>query len=109
MVRKKNAKANYARSGGKPTAEKVRNTNQAVSESAYKRDENNYSTVFHDINDSDWNPRIPCFVDGVDAKAEGFGNIMLASMIDEQMVFVFMEGVLYIPSAGYNLFSPGLA
>ncbi|OWY90132.1 LOW QUALITY PROTEIN: Retroelement pol Polyprotein [Phytophthora megakarya] len=30
-------------------------------------------------------------------------------MIDEEMVFVFLENVLYVPKAGCNLFSPGLA
>ncbi|GMF61977.1 unnamed protein product [Phytophthora fragariaefolia] len=57
----------------------------------------------------DWNPTISGFADGVGAKAEGFGTIMLAAMIDEQIVFVLVEDVLYVPSAGCNLFSPGLA
>ncbi|POM69418.1 Retrotransposon protein, unclassified [Phytophthora palmivora] len=30
-------------------------------------------------------------------------------MIDEEMVFVFFEDVLYVPKAGCNLFSPGQA
>lgn len=30
-------------------------------------------------------------------------------MIDEQMLFVLVEDVLYVSSAGSNLFSPGLA
>ncbi|GMF25209.1 unnamed protein product [Phytophthora fragariaefolia] len=61
------------------------------------------------MKDSDWNPTISGFADGVGAQAEGFGTILLASMIDEEMVFVFVEDVLYVPGAGCNLFSPGLA
>ncbi|POM59370.1 Integrase catalytic core protein [Phytophthora palmivora] len=68
-----------------------------------------YFTVLNSIEDSDWNPNISGFADGVDAKAEGFGTILLATMIDEEMVFVFLEDVLYVPKAGCNLFSPGQA
>ena len=49
------------------------------------------------------------FADGIDAKAEGFGTILLAVMVDEQMVMLMIEDVLYVPSAGCNLFSPGLS
>ncbi|KAJ8537304.1 hypothetical protein ON010_g13293 [Phytophthora cinnamomi] len=49
------------------------------------------------------------FADGVDAKSEGFGTIMLAATVDEEMVFMLVEDVLYVPSASCNLFSPGLA
>ncbi|CAH0519666.1 unnamed protein product [Peronospora belbahrii] len=39
-----------------------------------------------------------------------FGTIILAVMVDEQMTFVLVEDdVLYVPSPGCNLFSPGLA
>ncbi|GMF53792.1 unnamed protein product [Phytophthora fragariaefolia] len=68
-----------------------------------------YFTSMQSMENSDWNPTISGFADGVGAKAEGFGTIMLAAMIDEQMVFVLVEDVLYVPSAGCNLFSPGLA
>ncbi|OWY93274.1 hypothetical protein PHMEG_00037393 [Phytophthora megakarya] len=54
------------------------------------------------MEDSDWNPMISRFADGVDAKAEGFGMILLGTMIDEEMVFVFVE-------ERCNLFSPGQA
>ncbi|KAE9224944.1 hypothetical protein PF004_g12068 [Phytophthora fragariae] len=66
-------------------------------------------TVLQSMEDSDWNPTISGFADGVGAQAEGFGTILLASMIDEEMVVVFVEDVLYVPGAGCNLFSPGLA
>ncbi|KAE9301123.1 hypothetical protein PF008_g22837 [Phytophthora fragariae] len=68
-----------------------------------------YFTVLQSMEDSDWNPTISGFADGVSAQAEGFGTILLASMIDEEMVFVFVEDVLYVPRAGCKLFSPGLA
>ncbi|CAH0481929.1 unnamed protein product [Peronospora belbahrii] len=55
-----------------------------------------------------WNPQIPGFANGMEAKAEGFRTIMLAVMVDEQMTFVLVE-VLYVPSAECNLFLPGLA
>ncbi|KAK1931546.1 hypothetical protein P3T76_012875 [Phytophthora citrophthora] len=58
------------------------------------------------MGDSDWNPTISGFADGVDAQAEGFGTILLASVIYEEMVFVFVEDVLYVSAAGCNLFSP---
>ncbi|KAG6958235.1 hypothetical protein JG687_00009509 [Phytophthora cactorum] len=67
-----------------------------------------YFTVLNSMEDSDWNPSMG-FADGVDAQAEGFGTILLATMIDEDMVFVFVEDVLYVPKAGCNLFSPGQA
>ncbi|KAE8903830.1 hypothetical protein PF005_g11108 [Phytophthora fragariae] len=68
-----------------------------------------YFTVLQSMKDSDWNPTISGFADGVGAQAEGFGTILLATMIDEEMMFVFVEDVLYVPGAGCNLFSPGLA
>ncbi|GMF53554.1 unnamed protein product, partial [Phytophthora fragariaefolia] len=68
-----------------------------------------YFTSMQSMENSDWNPTTSGFADGVGAKAEGFGTIMLAAMIDEQMVFVLVEDVLYVPSAGCNLFSPELA
>ncbi|GMF47884.1 unnamed protein product [Phytophthora fragariaefolia] len=68
-----------------------------------------YFTSMQSMENSDWNPTISGFADGVGAKAEGFGTIMLAAMIDEKMVFLLVEDVLYVPSAGCNLFSPGLA
>lgn len=68
-----------------------------------------YFTVLNNMEDSDWNPTISGFADGVDAQAEGFGTILLATMIDEKMVFAFAEDVLYVPKAGCNLFSPGQA
>ncbi|CAH0522350.1 unnamed protein product [Peronospora belbahrii] len=52
-----------------------------------------------------WNPQIPGFANGMEAKAEGFRTIMLAVMVDEQMTFVLVE-VLYVPSAECNLFLP---
>eukprot|EP00644_Phytophthora_capsici_P005946 jgi/Phyca11/13137/fgenesh1_pg.PHYCAscaffold_2_\ len=48
------------------------------------------------MKDSDWNPTISGFGDGVGAQAEGFETILLASMIDEEMVFVFVEDVLMV-------------
>ena len=68
-----------------------------------------YFTTLQSMDDCDWNPQISGFADGIGAKAEGFGTIMLAVMIDEQMTLVLVENVLHVPSAGCNLFSPGLA
>ncbi|KAG3235702.1 hypothetical protein PI124_g19278 [Phytophthora idaei] len=68
-----------------------------------------YFTVLNSMEDSDWNPSISGFADDVDAQAEGFGTILLATMIDQDMVVVFVEDVLYVPKAGCNLFSPGQA
>ncbi|GMF45464.1 unnamed protein product [Phytophthora fragariaefolia] len=68
-----------------------------------------YFTVLRSMADRDWNTTISEFADGVGAQAEGFGTILLASMIDEGMVFLFVEDVLYVPRGGCNLFSPGLA
>ncbi|KAG4045392.1 hypothetical protein PC123_g19205 [Phytophthora cactorum] len=68
-----------------------------------------YFTVLNSVEDSDWNATISGFAEGVDAQAEGFGTILLATMIDEEMIFVFVEDVLYVPRAGCNLFSPGQA
>ncbi|GMF35188.1 unnamed protein product [Phytophthora fragariaefolia] len=68
-----------------------------------------YFTILQSMEDNDWNPTISGFADGVGAKAEGFGTIMLAAMIDEETVFLLVEDVLYVPSAGCNLLSPGLA
>ena len=56
------------------------------------------------MDDSKWNPTISGFADGVDAKVEGFGTILPVVMIDEQMVFLFVEDILYVPTAGCNLF-----
>ncbi|OWY95491.1 hypothetical protein PHMEG_00034493, partial [Phytophthora megakarya] len=68
-----------------------------------------YFTVLNSMEDSDWNPMISGFADGVDAKAEGFRTTLLGVMIVEEMVFVFVEDVLYVSKAGCNLFSPGQA
>ncbi|KAF4140674.1 gag-polypeptide of LTR copia-type [Phytophthora infestans] len=68
-----------------------------------------YFTVLNNMEDSDWNPTMSGFADGVDAQAEGFGTILLATMIDEEMIFAFVKDVLYVPKAGCNLFSPGQA
>ncbi|CAH0519306.1 unnamed protein product [Peronospora belbahrii] len=54
-------------------------------------------------------PPISGFANGIGAKAEGLRTIILAVIVDEQMAFVLVEDVLYVPSAGCNLFSPGLA
>ncbi|KAJ8546882.1 hypothetical protein ON010_g11353 [Phytophthora cinnamomi] len=43
-----------------------------------------YFTVLNNMEDSDWNPNISGFADGVDAKSEGFGTILLATTIDGQ-------------------------
>ncbi|KAG3110198.1 hypothetical protein PI124_g14809 [Phytophthora idaei] len=59
------------------------------------------------MDDRDWNPTISGFADVISTQAEGFSTILLATMIDEEMVFV--EDVLYVLQAGCNLFSPGLA
>ncbi|GMF42850.1 unnamed protein product [Phytophthora fragariaefolia] len=53
-----------------------------------------YFTSMQGMENRDWNPTISGFADGVGAKAEGFGTIMLAAMIDEQIVFVLVEDVL---------------
>ncbi|CCI10841.1 unnamed protein product [Albugo candida] len=48
------------------------------------------------MDDSEWNPNISGFSDGVDAKAERFATILLSVMIDEQMVFLLVEDVFYV-------------
>ncbi|OWZ09602.1 Copia type Polyprotein [Phytophthora megakarya] len=112
---RKNPKANYARSDEKNAGQEAQKVETTAEDSHKKRDvvvgevAKRYFTVLQDMEDSDWNSQISGFADGLDAKAEGFGTIKLAVMIDEQMVFVFVEDVLYVPSAGCNLFSPGLA
>ena len=68
-----------------------------------------YFTTLRSMEDIDWNPTFSGFADGVDAKAGGFGTILLTFMVDEQLVMLMIEDVLYVPSAGYNLFSPGLS
>ncbi|KAG6953020.1 hypothetical protein JG688_00013017 [Phytophthora aleatoria] len=68
-----------------------------------------YFTVLNSMEGSDWNSTISGFAEGVDAQAEEFGTILLATMIDKEMIFVFVEDVLYVPRAGCNLFSPGQA
>lgn len=50
-----------------------------------------YFTVMNTMEDSDWNPTISGFADGVDVQAEYLGTILLASMIDEQMIFVLWK------------------
>ncbi|KAL0583742.1 hypothetical protein ABG067_006418 [Albugo candida] len=50
-----------------------------------------YFTTLQSMDDSEWNPDISGFADGVDAKAEGFETILLSVMIDEQMVFLLVE------------------
>ena len=37
-----------------------------------------YFTTLHSMGESDWHPTISGFADTVDAKAEGFGTILLA-------------------------------
>ncbi|OWZ17094.1 LOW QUALITY PROTEIN: Copia type Polyprotein [Phytophthora megakarya] len=128
---RKNVQAKYARSGAKPTdaddctPKRKVVVGEAVKWAAKDYDPNQwyfdtgtnahivankeYFTVPQSMKDSDGNPTISGFVDGVGAQAEGFGTILLTSMIDEKMVFGFVEDVLYVPSAGWNLFSPGLA
>ena len=61
------------------------------------------------MDDSEWNPAISDFAQGVDIKAEGFESILLVVMIDEKIIFLLVEDVLYVPTAGCNRFSPGLA
>ncbi|OWY98892.1 hypothetical protein PHMEG_00030217, partial [Phytophthora megakarya] len=68
-----------------------------------------YFTSLQSMDDSDWNPTVSGFTDSGVAQAEGFGTVLLATMVDEQMVTVFLEDVLYVPRAGCNLFSPGQA
>ncbi|KAJ8544544.1 hypothetical protein ON010_g11724 [Phytophthora cinnamomi] len=77
-----------------------------------------YFTILQSKEDSDWNPTISGFAYGADTKAEGFGTIMLAAMIDEEIVFMLVEDVLFtstserylnILDAAEHLFSPGLA
>ncbi|KAG6949403.1 hypothetical protein JG688_00014636 [Phytophthora aleatoria] len=66
-----------------------------------------YFTMLPSMDDRDWNPTISGFADGISTLAEGFSTLLLATVIDEEMVF--MEDVRYVPQAGCNLFSPGLA
>ena len=61
------------------------------------------------MEDSACNPTISGFADGVDTKAEGFGTIFLAFMVDEKMLTLMIEDILYVPSAGCNLFVSGLS
>ena len=68
-----------------------------------------YFTTLQSMDDSEWNPTISGFANGVDANVEGFGTILLAVMIDDQMIMLLIENVLYVPNAGCNLFSPGLS
>ncbi|OWY90178.1 Retroelement pol Polyprotein, partial [Phytophthora megakarya] len=68
-----------------------------------------YFTSLQRMDDSDWNPTVSGFTDSGVAQAEGFGTVLLATMVDEQMVTVFLEDVLYVSRAGCNLFSPGQA
>ncbi|KAJ8520489.1 hypothetical protein ON010_g17941 [Phytophthora cinnamomi] len=107
--------------GNKQTSEShamqsgVQRSNQKNAASGEKKPNNSggaykgYFTTLQTMDDSDWNPTISGFADGVDAKAEGFGTIMLAAIIDEEMAFVLVKDVLHVPRAGCNLFSPGLA
>ncbi|OWZ01804.1 LOW QUALITY PROTEIN: Integrase, catalytic core protein [Phytophthora megakarya] len=68
-----------------------------------------YFTSFQSMTDSDWNPTVSDFTESGVAQAEDLGSILLATMVDEQLMMVFLEDVLYVPKAGCNLFSPGQA
>ena len=61
------------------------------------------------MQDSEWNPTISGLADIGGVKFEGFGTVILFMMIDEQLVHLMLDYVLYVPGAGCNLFSPGLA
>lgn len=63
----------------------------------------------HGMEESDSNPNIIGLSTGVNAMAKAFGTVMLAIKDGDKTVFVCIEDVLYVPSAGCNLFSPGLA
>ncbi|CAI5717219.1 unnamed protein product [Peronospora farinosa] len=137
---KKNARTNYACSGGTPLEQGVKENRDDESEDAQKREVvigevvklvdkdyepcrwyfdtgsnahitacKEYFMTLQSMEDSEWNPTISEFADGVDAKAEGFGTILLEVMVDEQLVMLMIEDVLYVPSLGCNLFSPGLS
>ena len=60
------------------------------------------------MEDEGRNSTVSEFADGVDAKAEGFGTILLAVMVDEQIVMLRIKMFCTL-STGYKLFSPGLS
>ena len=61
------------------------------------------------LNEDEWEQKVSGFAPGIEAHVKGIGTVMLPMMIDDKPVVMFLEGVLYVPSAGCNLFSPGLA
>jgi hypothetical protein len=68
-----------------------------------------YFVAMEAIEGTEWDGKISGFAPGIEAPVRGIGTVMLATLVDEQPSFVFIDNVLYVPDAGVNLFSPGLA